>query len=101
MEDPMLIEDALSGEIASTNAFFDELYIDEVAVEVTDDAFVATLTGSLNGDQDQDRAFHGDKINFTSIMTMYRIAARTAYQEPDFETSGGVDDSMYFEDEPA
>ena len=101
MEDPMLIEDALSGEIASTNAFFDELYIDEVAVEVTDDAFVATLTGSLNGDQDQDRAFHGDKINLTSIMTMYRVAARNAYQKLDFETSGGVDDSMYFEDQPA
>lgn len=101
MEDPMLIEDALSGEIASTNAYFDELYIDEVAVDVTDDAFVATLTGSLNGEQDQDRAFHGDKINFTSIMTMYRIAARIAYQEPDFETGGSVDDSMYYEDESA
>jgi hypothetical protein len=55
----------------------------------------------LNGDQDQDRAFHGDKINFTSIMTMYRVAARIAYQNPDFETSGGVDDSMYYEDQPA
>ncbi|EEE48186.2 hypothetical protein FIV06_31440 (plasmid) [Labrenzia sp. THAF191b] len=101
MEDPMLIEDALSGEIASTNAYFDELYIDEVVVDVTDDAFVATLTGSLNGEQDQDRVFHGDKINFTSTMTMYRIAARIAYQEPDFETGGSVDDSMYYEDDPA
>ena len=63
----MIIEDALSGENR-----FDEtpistkLYIDEVVVDVTEDALVATLSGSLNGEQDQDRVFHGDKINFTS-----------------------------------
>lgn len=100
VEDPMIIEDALSGEIASTNAFFDELYIDEVEVDSTDDALVATLSGELNGEQDWDRAFHGNKINFTSEMTMYRVAARIAYQLPDFETSGGVDQSHY-DEEPA
>jgi hypothetical protein len=98
MDDPMIIEDALSGEIASTNAYFDELYIDEVDVDFTEDALVATLSGSLNGQQDQDRVFFGDKINFTSVMTMYRVAARNAYQEPDFETGGSVDKSYYDED---
>lgn len=93
VEAPMIIEDALSGEIASTNAYFDELYIDEVVVDITDDALVATLSGSLNGQQDWDRAFHGNKINFTSVMTMYRVAARNAYRQPDFETGGSVDNS--------
>ncbi|WP_209000759.1 hypothetical protein [Labrenzia sp. DG1229] len=96
----MTIEDALSGEIASTNAYFDELYIDEVVVDFTDDALIATLSGSLNGEQDWDRAFHGNKINFTSEMTMYRVAARVAYQEPDFDTGGSVDNS-YYDEEPA
>tara|TARA_Y100000815_G_scaffold264356_1_gene279910 strand:+ start:2450 stop:3166 length:717 start_codon:yes stop_codon:yes gene_type:complete len=98
VEDPMIIGDALSGEIASTNAYFDELYIDEVAFDFTDDALVATLSGSLNGVHDWDRAFHGNKINFTSEMTMYRVAARMAYQQPDFETNGSVDNSHYEDD---
>ena len=99
MDDPIIIEDALSGEIASTNAYFDELYIDEVIVDITDDALVATLSGSLNGEQDQDRVFHGDKINFTSVMTMFRVAGRVAYQQPEFETGGSVDVSMYYDED--
>lgn len=97
--DPMVIESDLSGEIATTNAYFDELYIDETDVEFHDDSMVATLTGSLNGEQDQDRAFHGDKIKFTSIMTMRRAAGRIGYFDPEFETGGGVDDSMYYDPE--
>ena len=100
MEDPMVIEDALSGEIASTNTFFDELYIDEVAVDTTDDALVATLSGQLDGEHDWDRAFHGNQINFTSEMAMFRVAGRVAYLQPNFETSGSVDQSHY-DEEPA
>jgi len=95
--DPMLIEGDLSGDIAQTNASFDELYLDEVEVETNDDGLVATIEGSLNGEQDQDRVFHGDKIKFTSIMTMDRVAGRVAYTSPEFETTGGVDDSMYYD----
>ncbi|WP_261337791.1 hypothetical protein [Rhizobium leguminosarum] len=95
--DPMVIENQLAGEIATTNAYFDELYIEETSVESHDDSLVATLSGSLNGEQDQDRAFHGDKIKFTSIMTMRRAASRVGYFEPEFETGGSVDDSMYYE----
>jgi hypothetical protein len=99
-QDPMLIEDALSGQMAETNAYFDELYLDEVDIEVTHEVMVATITGSLNGEQDQDRAFHGDKIAFTSVMTMNRVAGRSAYSKPDFDTSGEVDDAMYYDPEP-
>lgn len=98
VEDSMIIEDALSGEIASTNAYFDELDIDEVDVDLTEDALVAILSGSLNGEQDWDRAFHGNKINFTSEMTMYRVAARIGYLQPEFETGGSVDNSYDEED---
>ncbi|MBO9127706.1 hypothetical protein J5283_28740 [Rhizobium sp. 16-488-2a] len=95
--DTMVIESELAGEIAMTNAYFDELYIEETSVESHDDSLIATLSGSLNGEQDQDRAFHGDKIKFTSIMTMRRAASRIGYFEPEFETGGTVDDSMYYE----
>ncbi|MGV2168805.1 hypothetical protein [Agrobacterium tumefaciens] len=97
--DPMVIENELAGEIATTNAYFDELYIEETSVETHDDSLIATLSGSLNGEQDQDRAFHGDKIKFTSIMTMRRAASRVGYFEPEFETGGRVDDSMYYDPE--
>ena len=99
--DPMVIENELAGEIATTNAYFDELYIEETNVESHDDSLIATLSGSLNGEQDQDRAFHGDKIKFTSIMTMRRAASRVGYFEPEFETGGSVDDSMYYDPELA
>lgn len=92
------IEDALSGEIASTNAFFDELYPDEVTVDHGDDALIATVNGHLNGENDQDRAFHGDSIAFESVITFDRVAGRTGYSNPSFATTGEVDDSRYYDD---
>lgn len=97
--DPMMIEAELSGEMASTNAYFDELYIEDFEFSAAEDAFVATLTGSLNGENDRDRVFHGDKINFTTVMTFERVAGRIAYREPELETGGSVDDSMYYDED--
>jgi len=103
-DDPLMIEDALSGEIATTNAFFDELYIDEYSFQSNDDALTITLTGALNGESDEDRAFHGDKILFTTVMTFNRIAGRIAYKAPELDTEGAVDDphydDSYCDDEP-
>lgn len=93
-----LIEDDLSGEIASTNAYFDELYIDEYEIQIDEDGFSANLTGSLNGQQDEDRPFHGTTIDFVSTMTMDRCAARNAYHAPVFETGGAVAETEYYED---
>jgi hypothetical protein len=96
--DPMVIEDQLGGEMATTNAYFDELYIDEFDYEVTDDGFAATLTGSLNGEQDPDKVYWGHKISFVSYMTMDRVAGRVAFSQPEFDTGGAVDDD-YFDDD--
>lgn len=101
---PLMIEDALSGEIATTNAYFDEIYIDEYSFQSNDDALTITLTGALNGENDEDRAFHGDKIEFTTVMTFDRVAGRIAYKEPELDTDGAVDDFHYddsnYDDEP-
>ncbi|MGY3442816.1 hypothetical protein [Bradyrhizobium sp. USDA 4473] len=97
-EDPMMIEDALSGEMAMTNAFFDELYIDKVSLDVGDDVLVANVSGALNGENDPDKPFHGDSIVFTTMMTFERVAGRTGYRRPELETSGAIDDSHYYDE---
>ncbi len=94
-----LIEDSLSGEIAETNAYFDELCIEEYEYQHGLDDLVVTLHGTLNGETDQDRVFHGDKIVFSTTMIFKRAAGRNAFKEPAFETSGSVDNSSYYDPE--
>lgn len=98
-EQSMQIEDDLSGAIASTNAYFDELYVEEVDLQDTGDMLVAQVSGSLNGENDPDRAFHGDSIAFTTVVRFRRLAGRVAYETPEVETSGAVDDSAYYDED--
>ncbi|MGZ7870471.1 hypothetical protein ACXR8U_33110 (plasmid) [Methylobacterium radiotolerans] len=100
-DNPSAIMDDLAGEMATTNAYFDGPDIDEIAIDVGEDALVATLSGTLDGEQDQDRAFHGDKIVFATTMTLERVAGRIAFFEPELDTGGGVDDSDYYDEELA
>jgi len=93
---PSEIEEALSGEMASTNAYFDEIYIDGYDFRPSPDALVVTVSGSMDGENDPDKAYHGDKILFTSELTFERVAGRIAYARPEFDTSGGIDtEGMY------
>lgn len=98
-EDPMMIEDALLGEMAMTNAFFDELYIKKVSLDVGDDVLVANVSGALNGENDPDKPFCGDSIAFTTIMSFERVAGRVGYMRPELETSGAIDDSHYYDED--
>jgi hypothetical protein len=95
--DPMMIEEDLNGQIASTNAYFDELYLDEVVPEPNADALMVTINGSLNGTNDEDRPYSGSKITFETLMTFNRVAGRVAFASPQLETSGYVDQSDDFE----
>ncbi|WP_244550940.1 hypothetical protein [Bradyrhizobium sp. Rc2d] len=95
----MMIEDALSGEMAMTNAFFDELYIDKVSLDLGNDVLVANVSGALNGENDPDKPFSGDSIVFTTMMTFERVAGRIGYRRPELETSGAIDDSHYYDDD--
>src|SRR5271166_2115806 len=97
-EDPMLIEDALSGEIAMTNAYFDELYVCNVDLDFGDDALIAKVSGSLNGENDPDKVFHGDSIAFTTVMTFERVVGRVGYLRPELETLGAIDESGYYDE---
>lgn len=94
----MMIEDALSGEIGSTNAFFDELYVEEVEISRNADGLTAVATGSFNGESDPDRAFHGDKVAFTTHIVLNLVAGRIGFAKPQVATDGAVDDSRYYEE---
>jgi hypothetical protein len=100
-KDPMMIEDELSPIMAETNAYFDELYIEEVEIAPGKEALVANVTGQLNGENDADKPYVGDSINFTTVMTFQRVAGRTAYCRPDLETGGQVDREDYYDEEDA
>ncbi len=94
-----MIMDDLSGRMAETNAYFDELDVQEVDLDIGDDALVANVSGSLNGETDPDKSFFGDKIAFDTIMTFQRVAGRIAYSEPDLETSGDIDMLGYYDED--
>ncbi len=92
-----MIEDALSSEIGLTNAFFDELNVEDVDILRHTDGLTAVVTGSLNGDSDPDRAFHGDKIAFTTHIVLDLVAGRIGFAKPEVTTDGAVDDSRYYD----
>jgi hypothetical protein len=94
-ENAMSIMDDLADEMASTNAYFDEVYVEEVDLNVDDDFIVASVSGSVNGENNGERAFYGDSINFETTMTLSRVASRIGFETPKLETSGSVDTSYY------
>ncbi|MCW5704524.1 MAG: hypothetical protein KIT82_18300 [Bradyrhizobium sp.] len=91
-ENAMIVMDELSGEMASTNAYFDELYPEEVSLDHGSDELIATVTGSLNGENDPDRPFSGTSISFESVITFPRVAGRVFYASPEIATGGAVAD---------
>lgn len=91
------VVDGLSGEIATTNAFFDELDLDEISVDRDDEGITASLNGHLNGETDQDRPFYGDSIAFDIVVRFDLISSRIGFAEPDFSISGAVDEKAYYD----
>lgn len=81
--------------MVTTNAYFDGFYIDEADVSSNDEGMTVTLTGTAEGEQDQDRVFSGDTINFTTYVTFDLVAGRVAYREPEFDTGGSADHSLF------
>lgn len=93
-----LLLDELSSETAVTNAFFDELEPEEIDLQIDEDGMVAEISGYINGENDPERAFYGDRISFTTLLTFDRVAGRNGYAVPKRETSGEVDESAYYDD---
>lgn len=99
-EQSMAVMDDLSGEMAETNAYFDELYVEETSLSEAPESVVVTVSGNLNGENDPDKPFSGDSIAFTTTVTLPRIAGRSAFETPVLDTGGAVDDKDYYDQEP-
>ncbi|GAB6842664.1 hypothetical protein HNR00_003267 [Methylorubrum rhodinum] len=93
------IEDALGGEMAGTNAYFDEINLDEYGYQSTPDAWIVTVMGTFDGENDPDSTYVGDRIDFSTTMTFDRVAGRTAFADPELDTGGAVDRSGYYDPE--
>ncbi|MEM9709725.1 MAG: hypothetical protein AAF871_13155 [Pseudomonadota bacterium] len=89
-----MLED-LSGLMAETNAQFDEVYIEEVAIDLSDTALSIVATGEFNGTSDPDRMFAGDKLDISVTATLDRVAGRTCFHEDDFHVGGAHNDYWY------
>lgn len=91
-----LIEDEVSGEIASTNAVFDEYpEYEEHSVLENDDTFQIIVSGTMYGSSDQDRPYSGHEIGIRAIVTLERVAGRTCFMDPELEVGGSVEDGYY------
>jgi len=90
------ISDELSGEMANTNAYFEDFPDYEArGVREESDEVIVSVNGSLSGSQDPDRPYSGHQIGFGVTVTLYRVAGRTCFQDPDVEVGGAVDDGFY------
>ena len=100
LENDTFISDELSGEMASTNAYFEEFpeYEQPEVLEGEDQVRVA-VTGVLTGNQDLDRPYSGHVIGFGVTVTLYRVAGRTCFMEPDIEVGGALDNGYFGFDE--
>lgn len=85
-----VVWDDLSGEMAETNALFDETYYEEAEIYEEDGHLTITVTGQCNGTSDQDKPFSGDQIDMTVTIEMSRIAGRNSYSKPSIKASGNV-----------
>lgn len=91
-ENASTVEEALSGEMASTNAYFDEIYVEEVSEHWGTDTLTIAVSGSFNGENDPDKPFSGTSISFETLMTFPRVAGRVFVGQPELDTGGTVDD---------
>lgn len=95
-ENDSIVSDELSGEMASTNAYFEDFpeYEEPSVVEGLDEVQISAM-GTLSGSSDQDRPYSGHEIGFNATVTLPRVAGRTCFMEPFLEVGGAVDDGFY------
>ncbi|HEX7820138.1 MAG TPA: hypothetical protein VF463_05920 [Sphingobium sp.] len=94
-EDPQRIMDALSSEMAVTNAVFLGFDIENCDLVADDEGMVATLAGRVEGETDEEKPFYGDAIDFETTLTFDLVAGRNGYRAPAYETTGNLDLSFF------
>lgn len=86
------LTNSLSGIMASTNAYFGEMVVENGKVEWCDSRLEMTGQGELYGDPDEDRLFYGDKIIFEATLSFTRKGGRCGVSGGRHSATGEVKD---------
>jgi hypothetical protein len=84
------VMDDLSGQMAETNALFDEMHYEEAEIVEDNGELTITVSGECIGTSDPDKPFSGDSIDMTITIEMTRVAGRNLYSRPTMGASGEV-----------
>ncbi len=97
-ENHSFIEDEMSGEMASTNAIFDEYpEYEPPAVTHNGDNVQVIAQGTMYGSQDLDRPYSGHEVGINVIVTLHRVAGHVCFMEPEIDVGGALEDGFYAE----
>jgi hypothetical protein len=96
------VSDELGTAFADTNAYVDEVYADDVdfsePLRDARDAWVATVSGTLSGEQDPERPYHGHEGTFEARYLFDKVD-RVGLCIADVEIAAGVDQDSWRDDE--
>lgn len=101
MEEEALNSDEASSAMANTNAYVDEVDIEDISPDsgllAARDTWAVLGTGMISMDQDEDKPFHGDTMN-VSVRVAFEIVGRVGLVRTDTEVFAGLDTSWQDED---
>lgn len=92
------IMDELSGVMAETNAEFSSMpQYEDAEIEEFDHAIAASVSGTYEGEQHEDKPYSGDTIDFEVNILLSRVAGRRGFSDCEIDASGSVRED-YWED---
>lgn len=89
----ILTHDGITGAMAETNAFFDEvseLNVENYAFTKDRSSFEVVLTCSVSGTSDEDKMFYGDTIDVTATASLPVLIGKYGLGDYDLDASGSV-----------
>lgn len=91
--DDILTHDGITGAMAETNAFFDEvseLNVENYAFTKDRSSFEVVLTCSVSGTSDEDKMFFGDTIDVTATASLPVLIGKYGLGDYELDASGSV-----------
>lgn len=86
-----VVTDALSGEMAETNAIFDDFpQYEDIERTEDEDGLLFVVTGDIVGAIDEDRPFCGNRISIEARVFLERVACKVGFMRPDIEAGGSL-----------
>lgn len=93
IDNDSLVSDELSGAMAETNASFPDLpYYDQTEVVDHGDSLEIIASGTIKGEQLDDKPYCGDVIEVRARILLPRAAGKRGFLDYQLETGGGVND---------